>query len=172
MFKSCLYLYSPPDGSVPEQHSDLGPEQQRVLLALVGQLLDQGSVHEASRVCRYFGLFHRDVWLVLRCRALASGEIGPEESLEEEAARPRVPSCEDHTPTTSTNTHDMNSSIFHPHFRHSDSPSKKICPWNQFFRPEFQPCLFLTCLCLDDFFFHCIRLLQQSLLSLRSRLLQ
>lgn len=41
---------------------------------LVGRLLDEGSVHEASRVCRYFDFYSRDVSLVLHCRALASGE--------------------------------------------------------------------------------------------------
>ncbi|KAK7891255.1 hypothetical protein WMY93_023218 [Mugilogobius chulae] len=69
--------------------SSLGTEEQNVLTALVGQLLDQGSIHEASRVCRYFGLFHRDVWLVLRCRALASGEISPEQMDQDTDAEPR-----------------------------------------------------------------------------------
>ncbi|XP_072290588.1 spatacsin [Eucyclogobius newberryi] len=58
----------------------LSAEQRDVLTALVGQLLDEGSIHEASRVCRYFGLFHGDLWLVLRCRALASGEMSPEQT--------------------------------------------------------------------------------------------
>lgn len=82
--------------SVPELSAEeqgvltaLSAEERTVLSALVGQLLDQGSIHEASRVCRYFSLFHRDVWLVLRCRALASGEISPEESEEESQAAPR-----------------------------------------------------------------------------------
>lgn len=73
----------------------LSTEERAVLTAFVGQLLDQGSIHEASRVCRYFGLFHRDVWLVLRCRALASGEISPdqsEEAMEEAAPSPRMAS--------------------------------------------------------------------------------
>ncbi|XP_075063620.1 spatacsin isoform X2 [Mixophyes fleayi] len=47
----------------------------RVLRCLIDQLLDDSKVHEASRVCRYFQLSHRDLWLVLSCRALASGEI-------------------------------------------------------------------------------------------------
>ncbi|XP_063781560.1 spatacsin [Pseudophryne corroboree] len=47
----------------------------RVLRSLIDQLLDDSKVHEASRVCRYFQLSHRDLWLVLSCRALASGEI-------------------------------------------------------------------------------------------------
>ncbi|KAL8197370.1 UNVERIFIED_CONTAM: Spatacsin [Gekko kuhli] len=41
---------------------------------LTGVLLDEGSVHEASRVCRYFNFYSRDVLLVLHCRALAAGE--------------------------------------------------------------------------------------------------
>ncbi|KAJ0069816.1 hypothetical protein NL108_014746, partial [Boleophthalmus pectinirostris] len=74
-------------------------EEGHVLSTLVGQLLDQGSIHEASRVCRYFTLFHRDVWLVLRCRALATGEIQPEQRDEEDTeteswtgTRSRIPS--------------------------------------------------------------------------------
>ncbi|XP_074863263.1 spatacsin [Carettochelys insculpta] len=41
---------------------------------LIGRLLDEGSIHEASRVCRYFHFYSRDVSLVLHCGALASGE--------------------------------------------------------------------------------------------------
>lgn len=41
---------------------------------LIGCLLDEGRIHEASRVCRYFHFYSRDVSLVLHCRALASGE--------------------------------------------------------------------------------------------------
>ncbi|CAM5087629.1 unnamed protein product [Natator depressus] len=41
---------------------------------LIGCLLDEGSIHEASRVCQYFHFYSRDVSLVLHCRALASGE--------------------------------------------------------------------------------------------------
>ncbi|XP_053319552.1 spatacsin [Spea bombifrons] len=41
---------------------------------LVDRLLDDSHVHEASRVCRYFQLPHRNLWLVLNCRALATGE--------------------------------------------------------------------------------------------------
>ncbi|XP_069842625.1 spatacsin isoform X2 [Dendropsophus ebraccatus] len=47
----------------------------RVLRSLIDRLLDDSKVHEASRVCRYFQLSHRDVWFVLSCRALASGEM-------------------------------------------------------------------------------------------------
>ncbi|XP_050955035.1 spatacsin [Labeo rohita] len=53
----------------------LSGEKRKALAALVAQLLDEGSVNEASRVCRYFGLFHKDVWLVLKCRGLASAEL-------------------------------------------------------------------------------------------------
>lgn len=60
----------------------LSPEEGRVLAALIGQSLDEGSVHEASRACRYFSLYHQDVWLVLRCRGLAAGDLEPEEAPE------------------------------------------------------------------------------------------
>ncbi|XP_076588606.1 spatacsin isoform X2 [Chaetodon auriga] len=56
----------------------LSPEERSILAALIGQLLDEGSIHEASRVCRYFCLHHPDMWVVLRCRGLASGELNPE----------------------------------------------------------------------------------------------
>uniref|UniRef100_A0A672P5I7 Spatacsin C-terminal domain-containing protein n=1 Tax=Sinocyclocheilus grahami TaxID=75366 RepID=A0A672P5I7_SINGR len=56
----------------------LSADERKALAALVAQLLDEGGVSEASRVCRYFRLFHRDVWLVLKCRGLASGELQPE----------------------------------------------------------------------------------------------
>uniref|UniRef100_A0A3Q2VXC0 SPG11 vesicle trafficking associated, spatacsin n=1 Tax=Haplochromis burtoni TaxID=8153 RepID=A0A3Q2VXC0_HAPBU len=62
----------------PNAESALSPEERSVLAALIGQLLDDGSIHEASRVCRYFSLYHPDVWLVLRCRGLASGELSDE----------------------------------------------------------------------------------------------
>ncbi|XP_025031102.1 spatacsin isoform X1 [Python bivittatus] len=42
---------------------------------LVGRLLDEGSVHEAARVCRYFNFYSRDVSLILHCRTLALGEV-------------------------------------------------------------------------------------------------
>ncbi|XP_026548849.1 spatacsin-like [Notechis scutatus] len=41
---------------------------------LIGCLLDEGSVHEAARVCRYFSFYSRDVALILHCRMLALGE--------------------------------------------------------------------------------------------------
>lgn len=74
----------------PGVNTELSSEERAVLSALIGQLLDEGSIFEASRVCRYFSLYHRDLWLVLRCRGLASGEISPE-LIEEatEAAAPR-----------------------------------------------------------------------------------
>ncbi|XP_038186655.1 spatacsin [Arvicola amphibius] len=49
-------------------------KEQEALNALIGQLLDGGCVHEASRVCRYFHFYSQDVALVLHCRALASAE--------------------------------------------------------------------------------------------------
>lgn len=52
----------------------LDATEREALAALIGKLLDGGCIHEASRVCRYFDFFHRDVSLVLHCRALASGE--------------------------------------------------------------------------------------------------
>ncbi|XP_026565199.1 spatacsin [Pseudonaja textilis] len=44
------------------------------LSLLIGRLLDEGSLHEAARVCRYFGFYSRDVALILHCRMLALGE--------------------------------------------------------------------------------------------------
>ncbi|XP_028734564.1 LOW QUALITY PROTEIN: spatacsin [Peromyscus leucopus] len=54
------------------------------LNVLIGQLLDDGRVHEASRVCRYFHFYSRDVVLVLHCRALASAEEASVEDLHPE----------------------------------------------------------------------------------------
>uniref|UniRef100_A0A8D2B0G6 SPG11 vesicle trafficking associated, spatacsin n=1 Tax=Sciurus vulgaris TaxID=55149 RepID=A0A8D2B0G6_SCIVU len=54
----------------------LGWKEQESLNLLIGHLLDDGCVHEASRVCRYFHFYNQDVALVLHCRALASGEAG------------------------------------------------------------------------------------------------
>lgn len=68
--------------------SPLTPEERRVLSALIGQLLDEGSIHEASRACRYFSLRHPDVLVVLRCRGLASGELSPEAPEEASEALP------------------------------------------------------------------------------------
>lgn len=71
-----------PAGEQVEDASVLRPEERSALAALVGQLLDDGSIHEASRVCRYFSLHHPDMWVVLRCRGLASGELSPEPQVE------------------------------------------------------------------------------------------
>uniref|UniRef100_A0A8B9J5N4 Spatacsin C-terminal domain-containing protein n=1 Tax=Astyanax mexicanus TaxID=7994 RepID=A0A8B9J5N4_ASTMX len=60
-----------------EESCPLVGEEQKALTTLVGQLLDDGSVHEASRVCGYFELYHRDLKLVLQCRGLACGELQP-----------------------------------------------------------------------------------------------
>ncbi|XP_012865545.1 PREDICTED: spatacsin isoform X1 [Dipodomys ordii] len=49
-------------------------KEQESLNFLIGRLLDDGCIHEASRVCRYFHFYSRDVALVLHCRALASGD--------------------------------------------------------------------------------------------------
>ncbi|KAL4003977.1 malate synthase [Sarotherodon galilaeus] len=78
----------------PNAESALSPEERSVLAALIGQLLDDGSIHEASRVCRYFSLYHPDVWLVLRCRGLASGELSdePQEDASEAPARASITS--------------------------------------------------------------------------------
>lgn len=76
----------------------LEEEEQKALSTLIGQLLDEGSVHEASRVCRYFELLHRDVWLVLQCRGLACGEIQPglqELLCSDQESRRSLPSCKD-----------------------------------------------------------------------------
>ncbi|XP_040083385.1 spatacsin isoform X2 [Oryx dammah] len=56
--------------------SELNWKEQASLNCLIGRLLDDGCVHEASRACRYFRFYHQDVALVLQCRALASGEAG------------------------------------------------------------------------------------------------
>ncbi|XP_076983833.1 spatacsin isoform X2 [Tamandua tetradactyla] len=52
----------------------LDGKEEESLNFLIGRLLDDGCVHEASRVCRYFHFYNRDVSLVLHCRALASGD--------------------------------------------------------------------------------------------------
>ncbi|XP_017657798.2 spatacsin isoform X2 [Nannospalax galili] len=49
-------------------------KEQESLNVLIGHLLNDGCVHEASRVCQYFHFYNQDVALVLHCRALASGE--------------------------------------------------------------------------------------------------
>ncbi|CAN9499040.1 unnamed protein product [Ophioblennius macclurei] len=67
--------------------SRLSLEERSALTVLIGQLLDTGKIHEASRVSRYFSLHHPDLWVVLCCRGLASGELDPE-TLEEAAEGP------------------------------------------------------------------------------------
>ncbi|NXQ10949.1 SPTCS protein, partial [Peucedramus taeniatus] len=66
-------------GAPGEPRAELGAAERAALAALLGALLDEGSVHEAARVCHYFQLWHRDVALVLHCRALALGEAGLEQ---------------------------------------------------------------------------------------------
>lgn len=78
-------------------------KEQESLNFLIGRLLDDGCVHEASRVCRYFHFYNQDVALALHCRALASGEasvdgLHPEiraflqsAELLEEGKEPRIP---------------------------------------------------------------------------------
>ncbi|XP_069480302.1 spatacsin [Ambystoma mexicanum] len=58
---------------------NLGHAEVQSLNHLIGRLLDDSCIHEASRVCRYFGFGHPDVCLVLHCRALAAGEISVSE---------------------------------------------------------------------------------------------
>ncbi|KAI3371229.1 hypothetical protein L3Q82_023542, partial [Scortum barcoo] len=86
----CLSLEGLPGPSEEQEGLNvdpaLVPEERNILSVLIGQLLDEGSIHEASRVCRYFSLHHLDVWVVLRCRALASGDLKPETQEEESEA--------------------------------------------------------------------------------------
>ncbi|XP_061077139.1 spatacsin isoform X2 [Conger conger] len=67
---------SPAEASSPGDGAGPDPAEERALAGLVGQLLDDGSIGEATRVCGYFSLQHRDLTLVLYCRALAAGEMG------------------------------------------------------------------------------------------------
>ncbi|XP_007231256.3 spatacsin [Astyanax mexicanus] len=78
-----------------EESCPLVGEEQKALTTLVGQLLDDGSVHEASRVCGYFELYHRDLKLVLQCRGLACGELQPglQELLSPNVESRSLPSC-------------------------------------------------------------------------------
>ncbi|MBN3304791.1 SPTCS protein, partial [Amia calva] len=64
------------DGLPSEESSQccLESTEREALATLVGQLLDEGCINEASRVCRYFDFYSRDLVLVLHCRSLASGE--------------------------------------------------------------------------------------------------
>ncbi|NXS98172.1 SPTCS protein, partial [Jacana jacana] len=61
-----------------EPQQTLTSEEEESLRFLVGCLLDEGSVQEASRVCQYFRFPSRDVSLVLHCRALAAGDTEPD----------------------------------------------------------------------------------------------
>ncbi|XP_053811238.1 spatacsin isoform X1 [Vidua chalybeata] len=86
-----------------EPRPALGAAERAALAELLGALLDQGGVHEAARVCRYFQLRHGDVSLVLHCRALALGEAGLEQLQPElrallTGAAPGTSSLEDWTP--------------------------------------------------------------------------
>ncbi|XP_071316860.1 spatacsin isoform X2 [Trachinotus anak] len=91
--ETCLSLDGLPGPSEEQQEpstdSGLSPEEGSVLPALIGQLLEDGSIHEASRICRYFSLYHPDMLVVLRCRGLASGELEPEPQEEAAEALPR-----------------------------------------------------------------------------------
>uniref|UniRef100_A0A3Q3AA47 SPG11 vesicle trafficking associated, spatacsin n=1 Tax=Kryptolebias marmoratus TaxID=37003 RepID=A0A3Q3AA47_KRYMA len=83
--------------------SDLSVEERRVLKELVDQSLDEGRIHEASRVCRYFSMAHTDVWLVLHCHALASGDLRPEPQEEplEALERQNIPTSASHSSLSS-----------------------------------------------------------------------
>ena len=67
---------SPAAEALPGDGAVTDPAEERALAGLVGLLLDDGCIAEATRVCRYFSLRHRDLTLVLYCRALAAGEVG------------------------------------------------------------------------------------------------
>ncbi|XP_078112486.1 spatacsin isoform X1 [Sander vitreus] len=86
----CLSLDGLPARGEADADSPLSPEERGVLSALIGQLLDEGSIHEASRVCRYFSLYQPDMWVVLRCRGLAAGELDPETQDEALDAPPKA----------------------------------------------------------------------------------
>lgn len=60
--------------------SSLGRTEVQSLNQLIGRLLDESCVHEASRVCHYFSFYHHDVSVVLHCRALAAAEITVDET--------------------------------------------------------------------------------------------
>ncbi|XP_018621261.2 spatacsin isoform X1 [Scleropages formosus] len=64
------------------------PQGRAALARLVGHLLDEGCIHEASRVCRYFSFYHPDLLLVLRCRSLASGDRPRPQDILPSAASP------------------------------------------------------------------------------------
>lgn len=97
--ETCLSLdglpAAPQEQMEANAHSELNPEERGVLTALIDQLLDNGCIHEASRVCRYFSLHHPDVWVVLRCQGLASGKLNPEpqDEFSEAPQRSSFTSC-------------------------------------------------------------------------------
>uniref|UniRef100_A0AAQ5Z462 Spatacsin C-terminal domain-containing protein n=1 Tax=Amphiprion ocellaris TaxID=80972 RepID=A0AAQ5Z462_AMPOC len=92
--EKCLSLEGLPGPSEEQEKlkidSALSPEERSILTTLIGQLLDEGSIHEASRVCRYFSLYHPDMSVVLRCHGLASGELDPESPEEASEAPARM----------------------------------------------------------------------------------
>ncbi|XP_024137171.1 spatacsin isoform X1 [Oryzias melastigma] len=57
---------------------ELSLQESGALSSLVDQMLDEGSVHEAARVCAYFSLKHADTRVLLRCHGLASGALSPD----------------------------------------------------------------------------------------------
>lgn len=81
--EACLHLDRLP---APGAEPRLSAEERCTLSALIGQLLDEGGVHEASRVCRYFGLRHPDLLVALQCHGLATGDLSPGEVDEEPEA--------------------------------------------------------------------------------------
>ncbi|XP_006920480.1 spatacsin isoform X3 [Pteropus alecto] len=98
-------------------------KEQKSLNFLIGRLLDDGCVHEASRVCRYFHFYNQDVALVLHCRALASGEASVDDlhpeihallqsaELLEEEEEPHIPLRK----VSSTSSLDSQSFVMLPH---------------------------------------------------------
>lgn len=128
--EQCLSLEGAEEQQELRTDSDLSPEEN-ILTQLVGQLLDEGSIHEASRVCRYFSLHHPDMWVVLRCRGLASGELNPEPQEETSEALPKksMTSCK---PPSDLQHHDISLKIFQhvssPSFLLQLPPSAACCP--------------------------------------------
>ncbi|NXN12559.1 SPTCS protein, partial [Indicator maculatus] len=108
-----------------EAQQTLTSDEEEALRFLVGSLLDEGSVHEASRVCHYFQFYSRDVSLVLHCRALASGEAEldklhtdiqallaarertPDSSSSQQGRVPSTSSLEDWTPVVAPSLDDQ-----------------------------------------------------------------
>lgn len=101
--ETCLNMEGLPGPSKEHEKinvdSELSPEERRVLCVMIGQLLDAGSIHEASRVCRYFSLYHPDMCVVLQCRGLASGDLKPEaqEEASEDTVKRSMTSCKHHS---------------------------------------------------------------------------